>query len=87
MNKATKVAKVISVIDSKTAKVDFTYLVKHPVYGKYMKKNKHYLAHNEHGALVNDTVKIQHGKFSKRKTAQIIEIVQSAQQFKSGGAA
>lgn len=75
MSKATKVGQVISVIDDKTVGVLFTRLVKHPVYGKYMRKNKKYLAHNEHGAKLNDKVEMEHGKFSKRKTAKIINII------------
>ncbi len=78
MNKATKVGKVISIIDQKTAAVDVTSLIKHPVYGKYMRRNRKFLVENTYGALINDVVEIEHGKFSKLKTAKVIRVVRAA---------
>lgn len=74
----TKIGKVMNLIDHRTAKVGITTLIKHPVYGKYMRRCKRYLVDNLCGAQCDDVVEIEHGKFSKLKTARIVKVVKSA---------
>ena len=42
----------------KTVTVRVDRLVKHPVYRKYVKKRKKFMAHDEMGAKIGDKVKI-----------------------------
>ena len=72
---------VVSNKADKTVTVLVERLVMHPVYKKYYKKSKKYLAHDEKNECgVGDVVSIQECKpLSKRKTWAVIETKQKAQ--------
>lgn len=60
----------------KTAVVDVTQTVAHPVYGKRMKKTKIYLVHDEIGVKSGDIVQfVACRPISKRKKWKIIDVV------------
>lgn len=54
--------------------------VKHPVYGKYMKKTKKFMAHDENNeGGIGDTVRIMETRpLSKNKRWRLLEIVEKA---------
>ncbi len=54
--------------------------VKHPIYGKFVKKTTKFVAHDEKDECnVGDTVKIMETrKLSKRKCWRLVEIVEKA---------
>ena len=54
--------------------------IKHPIYGKFMKRTKKYVAHDEKNeAKAGDTVRIMEIRpLSKTKTWRLVEIVERA---------
>ena len=54
--------------------------LKHPIYGKYVKKSKKFMAHDEaNEANIGDTVKIEESRpLSKRKKWKLVEIIEKA---------
>lgn len=54
--------------------------IKHPVYGKYMKKSKKFIAHDEENTCnVGDTVRISETRpLSKNKRWRLVEILERA---------
>lgn len=54
--------------------------LKHPVYGKYMKKSKKFIAHDEKNECnVGDTVRISETRpLSKTKRWRLVEILERA---------
>lgn len=54
--------------------------LKHPLYGKYMKKSKKFLAHDEKNECnIGDKVKIMETRpFSKLKRWRLVEILERA---------
>lgn len=73
--------KVIHTKAEKTARVDVTRTVAHPVYEKRMKKTKIYLVHDELGSKEGDIVKFIACKpISKKKKWKIVEIVSDKKQ-------
>lgn len=64
----------------KTITVSVERKVKHPMYGKYIKKTKKFVAHDEKNECnEGDTVKIMETRpLSKRKTWRLIEIIERA---------
>ncbi len=54
--------------------------LKHPVYGKFVKKTKKYLAHDEDNQCnIGDTVRIMETRpLSKRKRWRLVEILERA---------
>eukprot|EP00730_Choanoeca_flexa_P012100 TRINITY_DN3289_c0_g1_i1.p1 TRINITY_DN3289_c0_g1~~TRINITY_DN3289_c0_g1_i1.p1 ORF type:complete len:108 (+),score=19.30 TRINITY_DN3289_c0_g1_i1:137-460(+) len=79
------IGKVISMPKTmqKTAKVEVTRLVRHPVVEKVIKKRSKYLVHDASDArMPGDIVKIEEcPPISKRKHFNIIEIIQEAERF------
>ncbi len=72
-----------TVVSSKTAKtiaVEITRLLKHPQYGKYIRRTTRLLAHDEAGsAREGDTVTISQCRpVSRRKAWRLVEVVQRA---------
>jgi small subunit ribosomal protein S17 len=64
----------------KTVTVRVDRLVKHPVYRKYVKKRKKFMAHDELGAKIGDKVKIVETRpMSARKRWRVVEIIQRAE--------
>lgn len=68
--------KVVSTKMDKTATVEITRVVVHPVYKKRFKRTKKYQVHNELNAKEGDTVRFVASRpYSKLKKWKIIEIV------------
>lgn len=64
----------------KTITVDVERKVMHPLYGKFMKKNKKFLAHDaENTCNIGDTVRITETRpLSKRKKWRLVEVIERA---------
>ena len=64
---------------SKSIVVTVERKVKHPIYGKFVKKTTKFMAHDELGATIGDKVRIVETRpMSARKRWRVIEIVQKA---------
>ncbi|MEO6166497.1 MAG: 30S ribosomal protein S17 [Chitinophagales bacterium] len=63
---------------SKTITVSIERKVKHPLYGKYLKKTKKMMAHDEQQQCsIGDTVRIMETKpVSKNKRWRLVEIIE-----------
>ena len=78
--RAEKVGIVASDKMTKTVVVRVDRLVKHPLYHKYIKKRKKFMAHDELGAAVGDRVKIVETRpMSAKKRWRVVEIIQKAE--------
>lgn len=78
--RAEKVGIVASDKMTKTVTVRVDRLVKHPIYRKYVKKRKKFMAHDDMGAKVGDKVKIVETRpLSARKRWRVVEIIQRAE--------
>ena len=82
--KVSKRAEKVGIVSSdkmtKTVVVRVDRLVKHPIYRKYVKKRKKFMAHDELGAKIGDKVKIIETRpLSARKRWRVVEIIQKAQ--------
>ena len=78
--RAERVGIVSSDKMTKTVTVRVDRLVKHPVYRKYVKKRKKFMAHDELGAKIGDKVKIVETRpMSARKRWRVVEIIQRAE--------
>ncbi|MBK9215611.1 MAG: 30S ribosomal protein S17 [Chloracidobacterium sp.] len=78
--RAEKVGIVASDKMTKTVTVRVDRLVKHPVYRKYVKKRKKFMAHDDLGAKIGDKVKIVETRpLSARKRWRVVEIIQRAE--------
>src|SRR5918911_187403 len=80
-NKAGKRAEKVGIVSSdkmtKTVVVRVDRLVRHPVYRKYVKRRKKFMAHDETGAKIGDKVKIVETRpLSARKRWRVVEIIQ-----------
>jgi small subunit ribosomal protein S17 len=76
----TATGRVVSNAMDKTVSVAVERLVKHPVYGKYIRRTSKLLAHDENNeARVGDTVEITETRpLSKRKSWRLVNIVERA---------
>ncbi len=84
VKKTNKRAEKIGVVQSdkmtKTVTVRVDRVVKHPVYRKYIKRKKNFMAHDETGATVGDKVRIIETRpLSARKRWRVVEIIQKAE--------
>ncbi len=82
--KRSKRAEKIGVVQSdkmtKTVTVRVDRVVKHPVYRKYVKRRKNFMAHDEMGATIGDKVRIIETRpLSARKRWRVVEIIQKAE--------
>ena len=79
--KRTLIGKVVSDKMDKTVSVLIERRVKHPLYGKIVRRSKKYLAHDEtNQAKIGDTVEIQEGRpISKNKSWVLTKVIQVAQ--------
>jgi len=78
--RAEKVGIVSSDKMMKTVTVRVDRLIKHPIYRKYVKKRKKFMAHDDLGAHIGDKVKIVETRpLSARKRWRVVEIIQKAQ--------
>ncbi len=79
--KGTKVGRVVSNKADKTVAVQLERQVKHPLYGKYIKRSSKVLAHDEDNSCgEGDLVKIaQCRPLSKSKAWRVVDILERAQ--------
>jgi small subunit ribosomal protein S17 len=78
--RAERVGIVSSDKMTKTVTVRVDRVVKHPVYRKYVKKRKKFMAHDDLGAKIGDKVKIVETRpMSARKRWRVVEIIQKAE--------
>ena len=75
-----RVGTVVSNKADKTILVSLQRQVKHPIYGKFVKKTTKLMAHDEENAAgVGDTVRIMETRpLSKNKRWRLVEIVERA---------
>ena len=54
--------------------------IKHPIYGKFMKKSKKFMSHDENNDCnIGDTVRIEESRpLSRRKRWNLVEIIERA---------
>ncbi len=76
----TNRGKVVSISGDKSIRVQMEYLVKHPKYGKYIKRRTKFGVHDEQNlAQIGDTVDIVECRpMSKTKSWRLIKIVEKA---------
>lgn len=79
-NRAEKIGTVQSDKMTKTVTVRVDRVVKHPMYRKYVKRRKQFMAHDELGAKAGDRVRIVETRpLSARKRWRVVEIIQKAE--------
>lgn len=76
----TRIGLVTSDKRDKTVTVSIERKLRHPIYGKYIKKTKKYAVHDEHNDCnVGDTIKIMETRpLSKTKRWRVIEVLERA---------
>ena len=78
--RAEKIGIVASDKMTNTVTVRVDRLVKHPVYRKYVKKRKKFMAHDDLGSKIGDKVKIIETRpLSARKRWRVVEILKKAE--------
>ncbi len=75
-----RTGKVISNKMEKSIVVAVEYKIKHPMYGKFVKKTSTFMAHDEKNDCgIGDTVKIMETRpLSKRKRWRLVEVIEKA---------
>ena len=75
--KRTLVGRVTSAKMTKTVVVEVVRSIKHPVYGKYVRRREKYKAHDEQGQYkLGDMVEIQeHRPLSREKRWAVIKLI------------
>lgn len=75
-----RIGKVVSNKMEKSIVVSVERRVKHPIYGKFLKKTSTFLAHDENNESgIGDTVRIMETRpMSKRKRWRMVEIIEKA---------
>lgn len=77
--RAEKIGIVASDKMTNTVTVRVDRVVKHPMYRKYIKRKKKFMAHDEMGSAIGDKVKIVETRpLSARKRWRVVEIIQKA---------
>jgi ribosomal protein uS17 len=82
--RVSKRAERIGIVSSdkmtKTVTVRVDRQVKHPIYRKYIKRRKKFMAHDELGASIGDKVRIIETRpLSAKKRWRVVEIIQKAE--------
>jgi len=78
--RAEKIGVVTSDKMTLTVVVRVDRLVKHPIYRKYVRKRKKFMAHDDKGAKIGDKVRIVETRpLSARKRWRVVEIIQKAE--------
>jgi small subunit ribosomal protein S17 len=74
------VGQVVSDKMDKTIAVIVERRIRHPLYGKFMKKSKKFIAHDQENACnIGDTVRIMETRpLSRRKRWRLVEILEKA---------
>ncbi|MDI6401820.1 30S ribosomal protein S17 [Balneolaceae bacterium ANBcel3] len=75
-----RTGRVVSDKMDKSITVSIERQIKHPIYGKFIKKNRKYLAHDENNeAKPGDLVRIMETRpLSKNKRWRLVEIIEKA---------
>jgi small subunit ribosomal protein S17 len=75
-----RIGKVVSNKMTKSCTIAIERKVKHPIYGKFMKKTTKLMAHDEQNAAgIGDTVRIMETRpLSKNKRWRLVEIIEKA---------
>ena len=75
-----RVGKVVSDKMDKSIVVMVERRMKHPIYGKYVKKSSKFVAHDENNECgIGDTVRIMETRpISKRKNWRLLEVIEKA---------
>lgn len=75
-----RVGVVVSSSMDKSISVTVERKLRHPIYGKFVKKSKKFMAHDEKNECnVGDTVRIMETRpLSKRKRWRLVEIIERA---------
>ena len=75
-----RIGKVVSNKMQKSITITIDRKVKHPIYGKFMKKTTKLMAHDEQNAAgIGDTVRIMETRpLSKNKRWRLVEIIEKA---------
>ncbi len=78
--KKQRIGVVASTSMDKSITVVIERKLRHPIYGKYVKKTKKFMAHDENNdSRVGDTVRITESRpLSKRKRWRLVEIIERA---------
>ncbi|MEL6392221.1 MAG: 30S ribosomal protein S17 [Bacteroidota bacterium] len=76
----TRIGVVVSDKMDKTISVSVERRLQHPIYGKYVKKSKKFIAHDENNDCgVGDTVRIMETRpMSRRKRWRLVQIIEKA---------
>ncbi len=71
---------VVSKSGDKSIKVAIDYKIKHPQYGKYVRRRTRFGVHDEHNqAETGDTVRIIEGRpYSKTKSWRLVSVLKKA---------
>lgn len=78
--RAERIGIVFSDKMTKTVTVRVERQVKHPIYRKYIKRRKKFMAHDELGAAIGDKVRIIETRpLSAKKRWRVVEIIQKAE--------
>lgn len=79
-SRKSRIGLVVSDKMTKTITVTVERKVKHPIYGKFVKKTKKFHAHDEENkAGIGDTVRIMETRpLSKTKRWRLVEIIEKA---------
>jgi small subunit ribosomal protein S17 len=78
--RAEKIGVVASDKMTRTVVVRVDRLVKHPIYRKYVRKRKKFMAHDDMGAKIGDKVRIVETRpLSARKRWRVVEIIHRAE--------
>lgn len=78
--RAEKIGIVASDKMTNTVTVRVDRVVKHPMYRKYIKRKKKFMAHDEMGSAIGDKVRIVETRpLSARKRWRVVEIIQKAE--------
>ena len=79
-SRRTEIGRVVSDKMQKTVVVSVERSKSHPLYKKIMRHSAKFMAHDEMGSAMGDTVRIIESRpMSKRKRWQVIEILQRAE--------
>ncbi len=75
-----RIGLVTSTSMDKSITISVTRQLQHPIYGKFVKKTKKFMAHDESNECnVGDTVRIMETRpLSKRKRWRLVEIIERA---------
>jgi small subunit ribosomal protein S17 len=75
-----RIGKVVSNKMTKSITIAIERKVKHPIYGKFMKKTSKLMAHDEqNSAGIGDTVRVSETRpLSKNKRWRLVEIIEKA---------